>query len=124
MRARSVVLVAVAFSLSLALASPALAGDPCPIGIAVVDLGLPDWASPELRARVKDGDKLLDRMFQLARKLDCSDVSLQPPKDGRIAVALYEKVDEARMTVAHVRESWSTRRSSSAATRPPATSGT
>lgn len=103
MRSRSVVLVAAALSLSLALDSPAMAGDPCPIAIAVVDLGVPDWASPELRAKVKNGDALLDRMFQLARKLDCSDVSLHPPKDGVIPVALYEKVDESKRTVGHVK---------------------
>ena len=102
MRARSVVLVAAALALSLA-PSPAMAGDPCPIGIAVIDLGVPDWASPELRAKVKDGDALLDRMFQLARKLECSDVSLHPPRDGAIPVALYEKVDESKMAVDHVK---------------------
>jgi len=103
MRARSVVLVAAALALSPALASPAMAGDPCPIGIAIVDLGVPSWASPELRAKVKDGDVLLDRMFQLARKLECSDVSMHAPKDGAIPVALYEKVDESKMAVDHVK---------------------
>jgi hypothetical protein len=101
-RARSVVVVVAALA-SPALTSSAMAGDPCPIAIAVVDLGVPDWASPELRAKVKDGDPLLDRVVQLARKLECSDVSLHPPTDGAIPVALYEKVDASKMTVAHVK---------------------
>ena len=89
---------AVALALGLVTGTaPATAGDPCPIGIAVVDLGVPDWARPELRERVKNGDPLLARMVRLASKLDCSDVAQVPVQDGKIAVALHEQVDEAKM---------------------------
>jgi predicted DNA-binding transcriptional regulator len=105
MLARSADVVAAALSLGLLvfMSSPAMAGDPCPIGLAVVDLGLPDWADPALRERVKDGDPLLARMVRLAGELECNEVSVAPPKDGKITVQLHEKVDAAKMAVAHVK---------------------
>lgn len=97
-------LAAVALALGLLTrASPAAAGDPCPIGIAVVDLGVPDWAKPELRDKVKNGDPLLARMVRLAAKLDCSEVVQVPLQDGHIAVELHEKVDDAKMAAAFVK---------------------
>jgi hypothetical protein len=103
MNARCPLFVA-ALSLGLLVAaSPVMAGDPCPIDFAVVDLGVPDWAKPELRERVKNGDPLLARMVRLAGRLDCTEVSLAPPRDGAIALELYEKVDDARMALDHVK---------------------
>lgn len=99
--------VAVALSagaLTLLLAPPAArAGDPCPIRFAAVDLGVPAWAEPALRKRVEGGDPLLGRMVSLAAKLECSEVSLVPGKDGSIPVALHEEVDEARMRLERVK---------------------
>lgn len=91
-------------ALALVLApSTARAGDPCPIRFAAVDLGLPAWAEPALRKKVEGGDPLLTRLASLAGKLECSEVSLVPGKDGSIAVALHEEMDEARMKVDHVK---------------------
>jgi hypothetical protein len=101
MTARCTLLVAAALSLGLlaSTSSPALAGDPCPIGVAVVDLGVPDWASPELKQRVKGGDPLLARMVKLASGLECTEVVAEPSQSGRLAVTLYEEVDPTEMAV-------------------------
>jgi hypothetical protein len=105
MNAKVAIFAAVALSMGLlhVTSSPARAGDPCPIGIAVVDLGLPSWAKPELRERVKNGDPLLARMVKLAGKLDCSEVRLVPGKDGEVGVELYDKVDEAKTSIDYVK---------------------
>jgi len=103
MAAKFAILAAVSLSLGLLAPSPAMAGDPCPIDIGVVDLGVPEWAKPELRDRVAKGDPLLARMVRLASKLDCSNVSLQPAVDGKIGLQLHEEVDEARMAVEYVK---------------------
>ena len=83
--------------------SPAQAGDPCPIRFAAVDLGPPAWAEPALRKKVEGGDPLFTRLVSLAAKLECSEVSPVPAKDGSIAVALHEEVDAARLKVDHVK---------------------
>jgi hypothetical protein len=105
MRARSTIIATLALTLGtlLGASSPAVAGDPCPIGIAVVDLGVPDWAKPDLRERVKNGDPFLAKLVRLASRLDCSEVVLEASKDGAIPVELHEKVDDARMAVAFVK---------------------
>jgi hypothetical protein len=102
MTARFTLLVA-ALGAVVFTSSPAMAGDPCPIGVAVVDLGVPDWASPELEQRVKGGDPLLARMVKLASGLECTEVVAEPPRSGRVAVKLYEEVDPTDMAVDRVK---------------------
>jgi hypothetical protein len=102
---RYTLLVAAALSLGVLAtrSSPAMAGDPCPVRIAVVDLGVPDWASPELKQRARSGDALLARLIKLAGGLECTEVEAAPLQAGKIALKTYEPIDPADLSVDRIK---------------------
>jgi hypothetical protein len=78
------------FSLVLLLVpSSALAGDPCPIGFLVFDVGPPPWLAAkknEYTVNKPNIDPFLDALIEHAGALDCSRVRRGKLKDGHLPI--------------------------------------
>lgn len=97
-------LLLTALTLGLAIAAPAAhAGDACPVGVSVVNLGLPHWAKPALTKQVAGGDAFHDKLVRVAKTQDCTTVSVKKPTDGKVTVRLYEKVPADKMTLTTIK---------------------
>jgi hypothetical protein len=88
-----------------ALPSVAAAGDPCPIGFDVVDLGVPAWAKPDLRAKVKGGDPFFKALVRVAAKQDCSEVTPSQATGDDLPVPFYDiKLGDKRLELGSIRK--------------------
>ncbi len=87
-----------------AMVQTAQAGDPCPIKVTMVNLGLPADAKPVLPAAVAAGDSFFDAMRDVGSKQACSEV--QERKVVNDATPLHSvdaDVPEKFASVAHLK---------------------
>ncbi|MCB9555382.1 MAG: hypothetical protein H6707_04710 [Deltaproteobacteria bacterium] len=85
-------------ALSLALTSSASAGDPCPIGFTVIDVGPPPWAT-----ETPHGQASLDRLLALAKKNPCTQIASGKIKNGQLVVSYgtVEDKDDIALSTVH-----------------------
>lgn len=84
---RSAYALAVMF---VALPQMALAGDPCPIGVSVVNLGLPPWAEPALVERMKVSDPFLAALIAHGKTQDCVDLMVKAADADKLPLAVVD----------------------------------
>lgn len=83
--------LALAFAVTfVALPRVALAGDPCPIGVSVVNLGLPPWAEPALVERMKGADPFLAALIAHAKAQDCVDLMVKPAEAAKLPLNVVD----------------------------------
>jgi hypothetical protein len=83
--------LALAFAVAfVALPRVALAGDPCPIGVSVVNLGLPPWAEPALVERMKGADPFLAALLAHAKTQDCVDLMVKPAEAAKLPLNVVD----------------------------------
>lgn len=89
----------------LVASSSAWAGDPCPIRIPVVDLGIPDWAKPSLAAKVKDGDAFLARLAKAGNNgKQCTTSKVIKADGDEFPMRLYDaKISEDKLAVSAIK---------------------
>lgn len=77
----------------------AQAGDPCPIGVRLFNLGLVPDAKPELQAAYGTTDAFYNALFAYAKSQDCIAANQGAIQAGKLDLALYENAETPLLQV-------------------------
>ncbi len=93
--------------LSLAVSNLAFAGDACPIGFAMVDLGPIPWAHPALKAKISPKDALFEKLVKVAKRMPCSEVTTARVRAEKPEAKLKLRIHPQVNTDLRVEKVWS-----------------